>query len=99
MTGKCSNDVNRRGPLPSPGITSESLAQDAAGLGASETRRGQGTSPMGQPTIHTLTQLSHKEDREEDQRPLDFRLIARLFEYTRPYASTRNWLLVWVIVR
>ena len=31
---------------------------------------------------------------EDDQRPLDFRLIARLFEYTRPYASTRNWLLV-----
>ena len=53
----------------------------------------------GQPIIRTLTQLSRKEDREDDQRPLDFRLIARLFEYTKPYASTRNWLLVWVIIR
>jgi ATP-binding cassette, subfamily B, bacterial len=53
----------------------------------------------GQPIIRTLTQLSRKEDREDDQRPLDFRLIARLFEYTKPYASTRNWLLLWVIIR
>lgn len=53
----------------------------------------------GQPIIRTLTQLSRKDEREEDQRPLDFRLIARLFEYTRPYASTRNWLLLWVVVR
>ena len=53
----------------------------------------------GQPILRTLTQLSRKEEREDDQRPLDFRLIARLFHYTRPYASTRNWLLVWVIVR
>src|SRR3984957_19907783 len=53
----------------------------------------------GRPILRTLTQLSRNEDREPDQRPLDFRLIARLFQYTRPYASMRNWLLVWVIVR
>jgi ATP-binding cassette subfamily B protein len=53
----------------------------------------------GRPILRTLTQLSRNEDREVDQRPLDFRLIARLFQYTRPYASMRNWLLLWVIVR
>jgi ATP-binding cassette subfamily B protein len=53
----------------------------------------------GQPIIRTLTHVSKKDDDEQDQRPLDFRLIGRLFEFTRPYASTRNWLLLWVIVR
>jgi ATP-binding cassette, subfamily B, bacterial len=53
----------------------------------------------GRPILRTLTQLSRNEDREIDQRPLDFRLIARLFQYTRPYASMRNWLSIWVIVR
>ncbi len=53
----------------------------------------------GRSSIRTLTRLSPREEREDDQRPLDFRLIARLFSYTRPYAARRNWLLVWVIVR
>src|ERR1700722_20095803 len=53
----------------------------------------------GRPILRSLTQLSRNEDREIDQRPLDFRLIARLFQYTRPYASMRNWLCIWVIVR
>jgi ATP-binding cassette subfamily B protein len=53
----------------------------------------------GRPVLRSLTQLSRNEEREIDQRPLDFRLIARLFQYTRPYASMRNWLCVWVIVR
>jgi len=58
------------------------------------------TQPLAQqPMIRTLTQLSRKEERDDDQRPLDFRLISRLFEYTKPYASMRNWLLLWVIVR
>lgn len=53
----------------------------------------------GQPILRSLTQLSRKEDREDDQRPLDFRLIARIFQYTKPYASMRNWLVLWVIIR
>jgi ATP-binding cassette subfamily B protein len=56
------------------------------------------TAPM-QPALRTLTRLSWKDEREPDQRPLDFRLITRLFAYTRPYAATRNWLLLWVIIR
>jgi ATP-binding cassette, subfamily B, bacterial len=54
---------------------------------------------VGRPILRTLTQLSRNEERDVDQRPLDFRLIARLFQYTRPYASMRNWLVIWVIVR
>ena len=46
----------------------------------------------------TLTRVSHHED-EPHQRPLDFRLIARLFEYTRPYARQRNWLVLLVLLR
>lgn len=46
----------------------------------------------------TLTQLTRRDD-EVDQRPLDFRLIARLMEFTRPHAVKRNWLLFLVIVR
>lgn len=32
-------------------------------------------------------------------RPLDFRLILRLFSYTKPYAAKRNWLFFIVIFR
>ncbi|HEV7999873.1 MAG TPA: hypothetical protein VGP63_08345, partial [Planctomycetaceae bacterium] len=64
-----------------------------------EARREPRPPAAGRPILRTLTQLSRNEDREIDQRPLDFRLIARLFQYTRPYASMRNWLSIWVIVR
>lgn len=36
---------------------------------------------------------------EQQQRPLEFRLITRLLGYTRPYARLRNWLFVLVIIR
>lgn len=45
----------------------------------------------------SLTQ--HVEREEHRQRPLDFRLIARILSYTRPYAAQRNWLIVTVILR
>jgi ATP-binding cassette subfamily B protein len=45
----------------------------------------------------TLTR--HVEREEHRQRPLDFRLIARLLGYTRPYAAKRNWLFVTVLLR
>ena len=46
----------------------------------------------------TLTYLGNR-DREADARPLDFRLITRLFQYTRPYATKRHLLLILVVVR
>ncbi len=39
------------------------------------------------------------EENEPRQRPLDLRLIRRLFTYTRPYARRRNWLLCTVLIR
>lgn len=46
----------------------------------------------------TLTRHVARED-EPRQRPLDYRLISRLFAFTRPYANQRNWLLVTVAIR
>lgn len=45
-----------------------------------------------------LTHVDPRE-READKRPLDMRLIVRLFRFTRPYARTRNWLLFTVLLR
>jgi ATP-binding cassette subfamily B protein len=47
----------------------------------------------------SLTRVTGRDDEEERQRPLDFRLIRRLMMYTRPYAAKRNWLLVMVVIR
>lgn len=38
-------------------------------------------------------------EQEVKQRPLDWRLIVRMFRYTRPYAKQRNWLFGLVLVR
>ncbi len=46
----------------------------------------------------SLTRLGAKDD-EEQQRPLDFRLIARLMGSTARYAWLRNWLVVLVMIR
>jgi len=43
--------------------------------------------------------LSDKNGVREGRKGLDWRLVVRLFNYTRPYASTRNGLVVLVIVR
>jgi ATP-binding cassette subfamily B protein len=51
------------------------------------------------PAPRALTHLSRKDEVEHDQRPLDFRLIGRLLEYTRPYARARNRLALSVVVR
>jgi ATP-binding cassette subfamily B protein len=45
----------------------------------------------------TLTR--HVERQDERQRPLEFRLIARLLKFTQPYRWTRNWLLLCVVIR
>jgi ATP-binding cassette, subfamily B, bacterial len=47
----------------------------------------------------TLTRLDRHEEREPDTRPLDVGLIVRLFSYTRPYATKRNWLFLMVVLR
>ncbi|HEX4149522.1 MAG TPA: ABC transporter ATP-binding protein, partial [Pirellulales bacterium] len=55
---------------------------------------------MSRPALlHMLTHWRPHEESEFQQRPLDFRLIWRLFDYTRPHAAKRNWLLVLVILR
>ena len=46
----------------------------------------------------SLTRHVERED-EPRQRPLQFRLIARMMQHTRPYACKRNWLLVSVLLR
>ncbi|MBC8113408.1 MAG: ABC transporter ATP-binding protein, partial [Candidatus Saccharimonas sp.] len=46
-----------------------------------------------------LTKLGQRDEDHEDSRPLDFRLIARLMGFMRPYARQRNWLLVSVVLR
>jgi len=46
-----------------------------------------------------LTHFRREPDEEVEQRPLEFKLIRRLFTYTRPYAAKRNWLFVLVIIR
>ncbi len=49
-------------------------------------------------SARALTRHIDRED-EPRQRPLDFRLIARMLEYTRPYAQKRFWLTVTVLMR
>ena len=45
-----------------------------------------------------ITHIRH-EERETEARPLDWRLLTRLFYFTRPYARKRNLLFVMVILR
>jgi len=48
----------------------------------------------------TLTQVRREaDDREPQERPLDFRLFARIFTYARPYRRQRNWLIVTTVMR
>ncbi|MBS0204519.1 MAG: ABC transporter ATP-binding protein [Planctomycetes bacterium] len=47
----------------------------------------------------TLTRLGQRDDDHVESRPLDFRLIARLMGYMRPYARQRNWLVACVVLR
>ena len=47
----------------------------------------------------SLVRYTEHDEEEPRQRPLDFRLIAQLMQYTRPYAARRNGLLVMVLLR
>jgi ATP-binding cassette subfamily B protein len=46
-----------------------------------------------------ITYFHPIDDREADQAPLSPRIIARVFSYTRPYQSRRNWLFVLTLLR
>ena len=50
-------------------------------------------------TPMTLTQVAKGKDREPRQRPLEWRLIRRLFTFTRPHARIRNLLTALVVLR
>ncbi len=50
------------------------------------------------PLRRSLTSHVERED-EPRQRPLDFRLIARLIQHTRPYSGLRNGLMLTVVLR
>ncbi|MEX2288595.1 MAG: ABC transporter ATP-binding protein, partial [Planctomycetaceae bacterium] len=50
-------------------------------------------------TKRSIIRYIRRDDDGHDQRPLDFRLIARLMHYTRPYAAKRNGLLIMVFLR
>lgn len=57
------------------------------------------SSTIDQRPLRLLTYRRHDDEDEIRQRPLEFRLIARLLSFTRPYAAKRNGLLLMVILR
>lgn len=46
-----------------------------------------------------ITFYNPMEEREADQAPLQMALIRRIFHYTRPYATKRNWLFILTFIR
>ena len=46
-----------------------------------------------------LTHFDPFEEREVDKAPLQWKLIRRIFSYTKPYATKRNWLFVLTATR
>jgi ATP-binding cassette subfamily B protein len=47
----------------------------------------------------SITFYNAAEEREADKAPLSVKLIRRIFRYTNPYATKRNWLFVLTVVR
>ncbi|MCO6454181.1 MAG: ABC transporter ATP-binding protein [Pirellulaceae bacterium] len=62
------------------------------------TRQGPDLEAVAAKRHRMLTVRAAGED-EPRQRPLEFRLIQRLLEFTRPYAAKRNWLALLVVIR
>ena len=54
---------------------------------------------INQAPLPTLTQVRQEDDDGPEQRPLDLRLIGRLWKFTRPYAAKRNWLFFLTSIR
>jgi ATP-binding cassette subfamily B protein len=57
------------------------------------------TSPAARKHATRLTATARADDDGPRQRPLDWRLISRLWQYSQPHARHRNLLLVIVVVR
>ena len=49
------------------------------------------------PKKKLITRIDRRDDEDQDMRPLDMRLISRLYRYTQPHAAKRNALL-WIVV-
>ena len=50
-------------------------------------------------TRAAITFYNPMEEREADKAPLQWRLVRRIFSYTRPYAAKRDWLFVLTFAR
>jgi ATP-binding cassette subfamily B protein len=46
-----------------------------------------------------LVQRAKDDEAEEQMKPLDWAIVRRLFNYTRPFARKRNWLIVLTLLR
>lgn len=57
------------------------------------------SAPAPEPKKLSITHYQRDLDVEDDRRPLEFRLIRRLFSQTRPYAWKRNLLIVLTFIR
>ena len=56
-------------------------------------------SPAQRGAKSAITHFHREVNDEAQERPLDFGLIRRLFAYTRPYATKRNWLFLLAALR
>src|SRR5258708_3571310 len=54
---------------------------------------------LGSAEREAITFYRPMEDREADRAPLSGQLIRRIFTYTRPYRSDRNWLFLLTLLR
>jgi ATP-binding cassette subfamily B protein len=54
---------------------------------------------LGDAEREAITFYRPMEDRDADRAPLSSQLIGRIFTYTRPYRSGRNWLFVLTLLR
>lgn len=68
------------------------LAQDRRGP------EGAGAAALAQHDKHAITYYN-PDDREPDKAPLQWHLIRRIFVYTRPYRTKRNWLFALTMMR
>jgi ABC-type multidrug transport system fused ATPase/permease subunit len=69
-------------------------------MSAPENKKSAGQIAKGDhSTRAAITFYNPMEEREADKAPLQWRLIRRIFRYTRPYAAKRNWLFVLTFAR
>lgn len=57
------------------------------------------TSPLKDSRLEMLTRYQRLDEQEPEVRPLEWGLIRRLYEFTRPHAAKCRWLLVCVLLR